>query len=197
MRYKIVGIILTLIVILGTSIILLSKSPVVMNRMQTALTQEINNNINGDVAFRQLTVESLYSVALADVTVHDGEGKLIVSASQLNVKLDPWSVLIGDAALTSLKRIELIKPRIQANRRSDGSWNVETLFRAQPGQEEVTFSATVTMTDGTVRLSADGTEYIIAKVNGSADFSPNAQIELALQGEYQGQPVSAEGTVKG
>lgn len=108
-----------------------------MNRMQTALTQEINNNINGDVAFRQLTVESLYSVALADVTVHDGEGKLIVSASQLNVKLDPWSVLIGDAALTSLKRIELINPKIQANRRSDGSWNVETLFRAQPGQEEV------------------------------------------------------------
>ena len=197
MRYKIVGIILTLIVILGTSIILLSKSPVVMNRMQTALTQEINNNINGDVAFRQLTVESLYSVALADVTVRDGEGKLILSASQLNVKLDPWSVLTGDAALTSLKRIELVNPEICVNRQSDGSWNVETLFRDQPVQEEVSFSATVTLTDGTVRLSANGAEYIIAKANGSADFSQTAQIELALQGEYQGQPVSADGTVKG
>ena len=197
MRYKIVGIMLTLIVILGASIILLSKSPVVMNRMQAALTQEINNNIHGDVAFRQLTVESLYSVALADVTVRDGEGKLILSASQLNVKLDPWSVLTGDAALTGLKRIELVNPEICVDRRSDGSWNVETLFRDQPGQEEVPFSATVAMTEGTARLTANGTEYIIAKVNGSADFSHNPQIELALQGEYQGRPVSAEGTAKG
>ena len=197
MRNKIFIIVLILLAIIIASVVSMTQSTTVMSKVQVSLTEEINKSFNGTVAFERVKIDSLNSVALHDLVVRDSEGNMAISVKELKATFTLRALLTGNPSLAALREIQLIEPQLHLLRSRDGRWNVETLLRDEPGQQEASLSALITLNKGALRLAGEGTDYIVANINGTVDCSRQPTIEFNLSGAYQNEAVSFGGTLTG
>ena len=196
MRYKIFVFLVAVLVILSASVIWVGKSTAVMGRAQTVLTDEINKSLNGGISFSRLELDSFYSASLYDLVVHDGSGKVVVTAAQATGRFSLWSAFTGDVALEALKEVELLEPQLYLVRQQDGRWNLEDLLKDQNEQQEMPLSVVAKWTGGKVNLIIEGAEYQATDISGSANFLHKSRVEFSLTANYQGESITAEGMVK-
>lgn len=195
MRYKALLLLLAIIVTIGAAF-WTSQSETVLGRAQNTLTNEINKTLNGQVTFNRLEITSFHSAVLYDVVIYDKEGNVIASVDKLTAGFDLWSALQGEVALSALKEVELTHPRLLLVRNDDGLWNVEQLLKDQVEQQELAFSGVVKFTGGQMNMVSDGLEYEATDLEGTLNFIHKPGFAFAVTGIYQGEPLSAEGTVK-
>ena len=197
MRYKVSLFILALLVMACAAVLTVSRSTAVMGQVQTGLADELNRNLNGHVSFAELAFDTFQSASVHDVVLLDAQGHKVAAAARAVVRFNLWSVVMGKVDMTAVKEIELLQPELVLIRTSDGTWNIDSLLRDRGEQQELPFSARITLMQGRVRLTAADTEYIMTDINGTADFAPKARTRFSLTASYNGAGVAAEGSTKG
>ena len=197
MRYKVSLFILALLVMACAAVLTVSRSTAVLGQVQTGLADELNRNLNGHVSFAELTFDTFQSASVHDVILLDANGHKVAYAAKAVVRFNLWSVVTGSMDISAVKEIELLQPELVLMHSADGRWNIDGLLRDRGEQQELPFSARITLLQGQVRLTAADTEYILTDINGIADVAPKARIAFSLTAAYNGAGVAADGSAKG
>jgi hypothetical protein len=89
----------------------------------------LQDRVNGTVAAGQITGNPLTGLAFHDLKVTDPDGRLILAADRLEIRLSLWSLA---AFRLDVGWLALTNPRLHLVREPSGAWNGSRMLKAPP-----------------------------------------------------------------
>jgi translocation and assembly module TamB len=194
MRERVIAVLLVCMILMAGSAYWFSKSQEVMTGAQNALSTEIANALGSLVTVGEIEVTSYNKVTIHNIAVYDKQLGMLASSEKIIVSYSPWNILTGWNVMKSISELKVEKPTIWLTQRNDGHWNIEDLV-IQDNASKSSLSGKVRVADGRAIISAYNSQWTLEELNGSLDLANNPNMELELQGTYQGAPLKGKGTI--
>jgi hypothetical protein len=202
-RNRILG---TVGVLLAIALIIFLLLPVWASteRGRAFVLEQINKKLNGTVNCDRWRLSWFRGIKIEGLTVHDAMGARLFQCREIHTDMTLWGYMWGSYALGNTRVLE---PRLQANKYSDGSNDLEHVFAgtaAEPGSTLNTWfnslSGLIKIERGEVTLLATNTPVPLHFNNISAEIpiaSPQAHIHVLLHADTETIPntLTAEGNL--
>lgn len=168
------------------------KSQSFMVSAANLISAEATKALQTEVKIDQIEVRSLTGITAGKITVYDKTGAPIASADSVDIQFNPWSMAKGAPGIEAVRGVTVNRAEIHLEKRDSGDWNYADLISSdqEPSND---FRAKVTLKDATARVSADGKNLALERVNGDLDFSSMPAIAYALSFANQGATAEASG----
>ncbi len=166
--------------------------PAITNWGGPALLSLIQAKVNGTVTAREISGNPFTGITYRDLEITGPDGKLVLAADRLEVRLSLWSIPTFHLDLGTLA---LVKPRIYLVREKSGQWNVSRLAKpeAQPAEPTAPQGLAGKITAYFLRkielsnLAVAGGELFITEGDHTRRY-PDLDLKVGLTLRHFGQP---------
>ena len=93
-----------------------------------SLLSLVQDKVNGKVTAREISGNPLTGITYQDLEISGPDGKPILTAERLEIRLSLWSI---PTLHLDLGTLALVKPRIYLSRDPSGRWNVSHLIKKE------------------------------------------------------------------
>ena len=93
-----------------------------------SLLSLVQDKVNGKVTVREISGNPLTGITYHDLEIRGPDGKLVLAADRLEIRLSLWSI---PTLHLDLGTLALVKPRIYLSREPSGPWNIRQLLKKE------------------------------------------------------------------
>ncbi|WP_346353599.1 translocation/assembly module TamB domain-containing protein [Azotosporobacter soli] len=159
--------------------------------LKEQLPARLSEELGMSVTIGRMEATSFNSLAANDVTVLDGDAKLL-TVPQLKVSVNPLRILQGKPALAMVSSVVLEKPSLWLRQKQDGTWNIDKLLQKERA-EKSSFSGVVQINLAEIEVQSQGRIWMLDELNGTADCADLPALQLDFNGKVSGQDVRLSG----
>lgn len=164
------------------------------------IKEQVNTSVNGTVNYDSLSIDSLGSVSLCQVTVDDTNGHRIATAPTVDVSIDllklPIMLLNGTSGASLISTITVENPEVHLWELQNKNWNIQELIKTNTSSSGEDVKSAIAVKGGTViARTYDGNRYELNDVNGTVSFSNNPVIDGAITAVLDGQDITVRGNL--
>ncbi|MCL5105030.1 MAG: translocation/assembly module TamB domain-containing protein [Armatimonadetes bacterium] len=142
-----------LVMVIASGLYVVRQFSVALQNANLLLIDEFARRLNREVQIGRATVTPLGVAILDDVEIASGKklaaGKMVV-ARRIIIRYNTRALLFGGRGAQAIRKVEVLGPRVNLVRRTDGTFNVQDLLKRPPGPPGPPFLGQVTITNGTV-----------------------------------------------
>lgn len=131
-------------------------APLADTYVSPIVSRELNNAINGSVAYDSLAVDWRGNVILSNLDIYDKNHDLVLHVPQVDVGINFFTLAkevwqqTGDLRIISF--VELDRPTLYLQEYSDASWNISDLVKEKDDAEENFFRGMVELKEAVLHL---------------------------------------------
>lgn len=176
----------------------IAVKPIITEQVLQTVTTELNQKINGSVAFSAANITWQGNVVLNDPVVKDNSGRLLLSGKRIDVSIGLFnalqSVVTSQDAVQAINEVQIEQPAIYLTQNNQGSWNVADLIKKSSSSQQMTFRGEVKINSGNVVAAlSDGNKVTLSAVNAQFGFGNYPEINGNITAKLDNEDISVNG----
>lgn len=186
---------------IGTGAVQWYLKPMVLEAAPEMLHAAVAENVNGDVAYRQLDI-SWNGDAVADgLIVRDTQGKTVATIDRVRVSWSLWRLLEYVAgqrqAVGVIDGITLQRPEVFLREDPDKSWNVTKLIKKKETDTPMALRAKILVNGGEAHLDFQNEPDLrITDISAMVDLNDYPAVLGDVRAKYLDAPLHVKGTYR-
>ncbi|WP_371372202.1 translocation/assembly module TamB domain-containing protein [Sporomusa aerivorans] len=166
----------------------------VFARIESTLATEMTTALGTRVDIGQVQMAGITTAAVNDITIFDKQGREMAVVEKAIIEYSLLSLVRGQAALSTVRKVTLARPRLLLVEETDNTWNTEFL-KQETKDGSPKFSGEVAIEEGAAEIRSAHGNWDFSQVNGRLDISENQAIVLNLAANHNDSPWQLQGTI--